>query len=414
VNPIGLFGTANQTPIQLIVKGKTYDEVYAAAERIKQITEETEGTADVRLSADRGKPELQVSLERDKMTTLGLSVAEVGATLRTALAGDTDSKFRQGGDEFDIRIQLDKFDRNKTENLGELTFMNRMGKQIALKQFAKITRSTGPSKLERKGRMPAIVVMSQVAGVPAGTLGDNIEKKINEEKLKKNSPIGKNIIVEYEGDLKNQRQSSGSMGTALLISIIFVYLIMVALYDSYVYPFVVLFSLPVAVIGAMLALALTLNNMGIFTMLGLIMLMGLVAKNAILLVDFTNQLRKEKGLGVYEALLEAGPARLRPILMTTLAMVFGMMPIAMAAGAGSEWKAGLAWSLIGGLSSSMLLTLVVVPIGYVVMTRVLHFVEKKTGLKIEPVQLPFENHTPQFPSIEQTLQKEQNTVLHVN
>jgi HAE1 family hydrophobic/amphiphilic exporter-1 len=169
--------------------------------------------------------------------------------------------------------------------------------------------------------------------------------------------------LEYVGDEKSRSDSFGQLGVALIASIIFVYLIMVALYDSFVYPFVVLFSIPLALIGALFALALTGNALSIFSMLGIIMMVGLVAKNAILLVDRTND-NKEQGLETAEALVEAVQMRIRPIFMTTLAMVFGMLPIALARGAGSEWKNGLAWALIGGLTSSMFLTLVIVPIVY--------------------------------------------------
>jgi HAE1 family hydrophobic/amphiphilic exporter-1 len=160
-------------------------------------------------------------------------------------------------------------------------------------------------------------------------------------------------------------EAFANLGFAILASILFVYLIMVALYDSYVYPFVVLFSIPMAIIGALLGLALSMEPISIFSMLGMIMLIGLVAKNAILIVDFANQ-KKAEGHNTVDALLISGQARLRPILMTTLAMVFGMMPIALAHGAGAEWKSGLAWVLIGGLTSSMLLTLIVVPCVYLI------------------------------------------------
>ena len=169
---------------------------------------------------------------------------------------------------------------------------------------------------------------------------------------------------DVHGNLKNQADGFGSLGIALLAAILFTYLIMVALYDSYVYPFVVLFSIPVAMIGALLALALTMKSLSIFSILGIIMLVGLVGKNAILLVDRTNQMRLEKGLSTYDALLEAGQTRLRPILMTTVAMVVGMLPIALSSEAGAEWKSGLAWALVGGLISSLLLTLVLVPVMY--------------------------------------------------
>ena len=181
--------------------------------------------------------------------------------------------------------------------------------------------------------------------------------------------VPRDITISYEGNMKQQQEAFGSMGMALIASIIFVYLIMVALYNSYIYPFVVLFSIPVAMVGALLALALTMQSLNIFSILGIIMLVGLVAKNAILLVDYTNQL-KDQGYPVLEALMEAGRTRLRPILMTTIAMVIGMLPLALASGAGAEWKNGMAWALIGGLTSSMLLTLVVVPVIYVLVDTV--------------------------------------------
>jgi HAE1 family hydrophobic/amphiphilic exporter-1 len=167
----------------------------------------------------------------------------------------------------------------------------------------------------------------------------------------------------WGSDIKRQNDSFGALGSVLMISFLLIYLIMVALYDSFIYPFVVLFSIPVAIIGAFLALNLSLSNLSLFALLGLIMLMGLVVKNAILIVDFTNQLKAE-GKHFKEALIIAGKERLRPILMTTLAMVFGMLPIAMATGTAAEWKNGLAWVIIGGLLSSLILTVFLVPVVY--------------------------------------------------
>jgi HAE1 family hydrophobic/amphiphilic exporter-1 len=173
----------------------------------------------------------------------------------------------------------------------------------------------------------------------------------------------------WGGEVKRQKESMGALGTAMGIGLILVYLIMVALYDNFVYPFVVLFSILVSLIGAILALNLTASSMGIFTMLGMLMLLGLVAKNAILIVDFTNHL-KTQGKSTYDALLESVRERMRPILMTTIAMVIGMIPIAIAKGSGAEWKNGLAWILIGGLTSSMFLTIIVVPMMYYIVDRI--------------------------------------------
>ncbi len=357
VNDIGVFGTANQTPIQLVVSGADYDSVKQGALQLKEILKATKGATDVRLSAEDGNPETRIEIDRNKLAFFGLSMAEVGASLRIALAGDNDAKFREGDTEYDIRIQLDEFDRSSTDNIGSLTFVNQRGQVVELKQFANIYQATGPTKLQRRDRNYAIIVYAQLAGRSLTSVWQDAKLKLADHPL----PVG--VTIAPLGDLKNQQDGFGSLGIALVAGVLFVYLIMVALYNSYKYPFVVLFSIPLAVIGALLAIAMAGKNLSIFTILGFIMLLGLVSKNAILLVDFANR-AKEEGLNTVEALVEAGRERLRPILMTTLTMIFGMMPIALSGAAGAEWKTGLAWALIGGLTSSMFLTLVIVPVVY--------------------------------------------------
>jgi HAE1 family hydrophobic/amphiphilic exporter-1 len=257
---------------------------------------------------------------------------------------------------------LDKFDRSNPDDVAKLAFVTPTGRQVELEQFAEIYPASGPTKLERFNRNAAVTMTGYVNGaVPLGEVAGKFTQALGEARVGGTS-------VTFAGDEKNRSESSGQMGFALLASIIFVYFIMVALYDSFVYPFVVLFSIPLALVGALFALALTGNALSIFSALGVIMMVGLVAKNAILLIDRTNE-NRERGLPVQDALMEAGRSRLRPIFMTTLAMVFGMLPIALARGAGAEWKNGLAWALIGGLTSSMFLTLIVVPIVYVKVDR---------------------------------------------
>ncbi len=358
VGLIGIFGGADQTPIQMVVSGTNIDSVRKAAKLIEKITRSIAGTTDVRLSAEDGKPETLIDIDREKLSAFGLNIAEVGQTLQIALRGDDNSKFRDTDNtEYEIRIRLDEFDRNRTADLGKIAFVNRKGEQIELQSFATIRQSLGATKLQRENRNAAITVFSQVMGRPANDVAVEIDNGIAKSQL----PIGTKMT--HGGDIKNGRESGGSMGIAMLAAVLFVYMIMVALYDNFIYPFVVLFSIPLALIGAFLALALAMKTFNIFTGLGLIMMIGLVAKNAILLVDFANG-EKEKGLDTFHALVEAGKERLRPILMTTIAMVFGMLPIAIGSGAGSEWKTGLAWSLVGGLTSSMFLTLVFVPVVY--------------------------------------------------
>jgi HAE1 family hydrophobic/amphiphilic exporter-1 len=188
-------------------------------------------------------------------------------------------------------------------------------------------------------------------------------EEVKEKLAKVKLPEG--VQVSEEGFSKNQGDSFKSLFIAIGLGIVLIYLVMVALYESIIYPFVVLFSLPVAIIGAILALALTLKTINVFSLLGIILLLGLVAKNAILIVDFTNQ-QKAAGKPVKDALIEAGRERLRPILMTTFAMIFGMLPMAVATGAGSETKSAMAWVIIGGLTSSMIFTLIIVPSAYMI------------------------------------------------
>jgi HAE1 family hydrophobic/amphiphilic exporter-1 len=358
VSPIGIFGTANQSPIMLVVSASEYEDARKAAAIVEDVMRKVPGTADVRLSSEEGKPETRIEIDREKLADLGLTLGEVGAALRIAFNGDDDSKFRQGANEYPIRVVLDRFDRSQKSDIEDLPFINRKGQTIELKQFARVEMSTGPSKLQRQNRNYSVNVFSQAVGRPSGTIVADIRTALDKITL----PAG--VAVTYSGDEQNRQEGFSSLLLAMVAAILFVFMIMVALYDSYIYPFVVLFSIPVAVIGAFLALALTMKSLSIFTLLGMIMLIGLVGKNAILLVDRANQMRREQQLGVYEALMEAGQTRLRPILMTTASMIVGMMPIATSLSSGSEWKSGLAWALIGGLISSLLLTLVLVPVVY--------------------------------------------------
>jgi HAE1 family hydrophobic/amphiphilic exporter-1 len=358
VNPISLMGTQNRSPIQLLISGANYEDVMKGARIMFDVVKSTQGTTDVRLSSEEGKPELRIQIDREKMALFGLTINDVGQTLRIALTGDNDSKYRQGVNEYDIRILADENDRTNTSTLPLMGFMNARGQMIQLNQFANIYQTTGPTKLERENRISSVNLFSQVYGKTSGEVGTAITEKMKSVQL----PPG--VTFSFTGEQKTMADSFKSLIFAILAAILFVYMIMVALYDSYIYPLVVLFSIPVAIIGAFLGLALTAKTISIYSMLGMIMLIGLVAKNAILIVDRANQMKADKNMSTFDALIEAGQARLRPILMTTVAMVVGMLPIAISTSAGSEAKSGLGVVLIGGLSSSLLLTLVVVPVVY--------------------------------------------------
>ena len=380
--PVNIMGSADEAPVNVIVQGPDMESLMAAAPIVMDAVRMIDGTAELKTSVEGGNPEINVQVDRTKMAKLGLEMNKVGGNMRTAFSGDRDSKYRDGENEYDIAVQLDGFDRRSSADVGALTLVNDKGEPVQLGQFATIGESTGPSKLERIDKVPSLSVQAQVLGRPVGTVGAEVQQAVAQLEL----PPG--VTVKMGGQLEQQGEAFGSLGIALLASLILVYLIMVVLYDNYVHPLVVMFSLPLALIGALLALALANQSLSIFSIVGLIMLIGLVAKNAILVVDFTNQMIAA-GMQVKEALVQAVHTRFRPILMTTLAMVFGMLPIALATGAGAEWKNGMAWVLIGGLTSSMFLTLLVVPVIYYLFDRIMERFgwNKKTEITLNDDEL---------------------------
>jgi HAE1 family hydrophobic/amphiphilic exporter-1 len=361
-----IIGIANSgsSPIEMFLTGDDLNQLLLSANDIANRLRVTPGANDVNISIDAGNPEVSVNIDREKMAQLGLSIATVGATLQNAFAGNDDSKFRDGDEEYEIRVMMDAFDRKNPEDVSKINFISPVeNRSVRLDEFASVEMSTGPSLLERKNRRSSVTLTANTIGIGSGTLIASIK-----EDFVKN-PLPEDITLIWGGDAKSQSEGFGSLGIAMIAALLLVYFIMVLLYDSFIYPLVVLLSVPVAVIGALLALSLSGSNIGIFAMLGMLMLIGLVVKNAILIVDFVNQL-KEKGMPLRQAILTAGEERLRPILMTTIAMVIGMIPIATASGAGAEWKNSLAWVLIGGLTSSMVLTVYLVPMAYYVVDMV--------------------------------------------
>lgn len=366
---------SEEAPIEIFLSSDDSELLMKEAKRLKQHILTIPGAKDPSISTDEFSPEVRIDLDREKMGQLGLPIASVGMQLQNGLTGNDDARFDVKGEEYDIRIMLDKYDRSNVDNINEMTFVTNDGKQVRLSEFADVSIENGYGQLERKNRIANTTLRSYVLGTASGTVADSITAYL------KKAPLDKNVRMLWGGEVKRQKESMGALGMAMGIGLILVYLIMVALYDNFVYPFVVLFSILVSLIGAILALNLTQSNMGIFTMLGMLMLLGLVAKNAILIVDFTNHLKSE-GRSTYSALLEAVRERMRPILMTTIAMVIGMIPIATATGSGAEWKNGLAWILIGGLTSSMFLTIIVVPIMYYVVDRLqVKLTRKKINLE---------------------------------
>ena len=352
-----LHGSGNSADIEYIITGSKADSVALFADYALDVLRDIPGTLQQKLSTGSGRPEVEVVVDREKMSALGLSLDNVGLTLQMAFQGNTSMKFVRDDYEYNINIRADNFYRSSIDDVSSITFVNGQGSRITLDQFADIRLGTGPNKLERYNRNPSVTISSDVVGVSAGAASSQFLDRISEKAEKEG------IKIEAAGDMKSMMDSMSVMGVALLLSLILMYLSMVVLYNNWTDPFVVMFSIPFSIFGAILALALSGTSLNIYAMLGLVMLVGLVAKNAILLVDFAGE-QLAAGLDMDSALVAAVRMRTRPILMTALSTIIGMIPVAVASGSSAELRNGIGWVIIGGMLLSTLLTLVVVPVVY--------------------------------------------------
>ncbi|MHB9110476.1 MAG: efflux RND transporter permease subunit [Armatimonadota bacterium] len=352
-------GGMGGAPVSIEVSGPDMAATQRAATRIEQIVSEHEGTFSTELSWREGRPELQALIDRDRAAQYGISVAQVASALRTSLEGDTSTKFREEGKEYDIRVVLPKDQRVQLGQVPNLIVGNTAsGQPVFLYEVAHLEPAGGPTKIDRTNRQRSVTVSSQLReGFAIGNVRNDLAPKIDALNLT-------GVNVAWAGEAEAMDESFGTMGSTLVLSILLVFMLMAALFESILSPLIILLAVPQAMAGALLALTMTHNSMSIVSVVGIIMLVGLVTKNAILMVDYTNTLRKEEGKDRRSALLQAGPTRLRPILMTTLAMIFGMMPTAIALSKGSEFRQPMAVAVIGGLILSLFLTLLMVPVFY--------------------------------------------------
>ncbi len=326
------------------------------------------GLVDLDRNLKPAKPMLSVRLRRDAASDLGLGTAQVAQSLRTLFAGDETSLWRApDGENYTVMLRLPLDDRTGVADLQRVWFTagtepNGLPRMVHIAQIADIVADTGASQINRRDLNREVQITANVSGRSTGEVSNDLQKILTDTAL----PPGYRFV--FGGSTKDMNESAGYAGQALLLAVILIYLILASQFGSFLQPVAIMMSLPMSLIGVFLGLLIAGSTLNLFSAIGFIMLMGLVTKNAILLVDFFNQARA-RGMGVNEALLEAGSIRLRPILMTTLAMVFGMMPLALGIGEGASQRAPMAHAVIGGLISSTLLTLVVVPVVLIYIDR---------------------------------------------
>jgi len=351
-----------QADITLNIRGPEFATLEKLADDLGSFVSSTPGTTDPDTSYAPGLPELHVSLDRQQAADLGVSAVTAGAALRSALVGDLATHYREGEHQTDVRVRLRPEDRGDLAAIGAIPLMTRRG-LVSLRQIATIDRSSGPSTIEREARQRQITISAGVQGRSLGEVVDEIQEHIDAMQL----PPG--YSATFAGQAKQMRDTAAAFGVALILAIVFIYVVLASQFESFIHPITIMVSLPLAIVGAFLGLFLAGKALGMAAFIGVILLMGLVTKNAILLVDRANQIRDERGLGAIDALLEAGPTRLRPIVMTSMTIVLGMLPTAISNAPGSEFRAPMSIAVIGGVLTSTALTLVVVPVVYVLLDR---------------------------------------------
>ena len=346
-------------PIYVAILGSEPEGLVRIAQDFANQVKKIPGIVDVDLSAKPGLPAYAVRLKPGAVRELGLTAPQLASSLRAYVNGDVATYWTTpDGEQVEVVLRLPETQRERIEQMRQLPVaFSRDGTPIALDTVATIEPVVNPDVIRRQNLQRREAIFAGVQGRPAGDVGADVQKLVKDTSL----PPG--FSFDVGGDTKEQQEAMGAMVGAMLLAVIFIYIVLASQFGSFLQPIAIMASLPLSLIGVMLALLFWRSTLNVFSMIGLVMLMGLVTKNAILLIDFTNHARKA-GASVADALLQAGLIRMRPIVMTTAAMVFGMLPLALALSDGGEVQAPMGRAIIGGVLTSTLLTLIVVPVWY--------------------------------------------------
>jgi len=353
-NSMGSEGTNN---VDVIIYGYDIDNTTKLANVISERLDKIDGAKDIKISREKSKPELRVLLDQDKMSQNGLNTYTVSMALRNRVAGLTASKFREEGEEYDIVVQYNKDSRNSISDIENIAIQNPKGEYIRLSEIGQVVEYWSPPNIERKRRERIVTVSTTPYGISLGEMA-NI---INDDLKLIDIPDG--VIVEVGGAYEDQQESFADLGLLLVVSLILVYIVMASQFESLKMPLIIMFSIPFAFVGVIISLYITNTVLSIVAALGAIMLIGIVVKNAIVLVDYINLMR-DRGHSLDEAITLSGKSRLRPVLMTAMTTILGMLPLALSRGEGSEMWSPMGIAIIGGLIFSTIITMILVPVAY--------------------------------------------------
>ena len=357
------------SPLQFDIKGHNLQDLHKISEELVKKIREIPGIVDVDTGMELTKPEVRIYIDRDRAGDLGVDIRTIASTVNTLIGGEDVGKYKEGGKSYDVRVRLIPSQREKPEDISRLLIKTSNGELIRLNSVVRIEEAVGPDVINRKDRMRS------------ATIYGNLEGKTLGEALKESKEAAKNIIpkgytLTESGQAETMKEAIASLIFAFLLAIVITYMVLSAQFESFIHPFTIMLALPLSFIGALGFLLLTGNTLNVMSYIGMIMLMGIVTKNSILLVDYTNTLRS-RGKTRDEAVLEAAPVRLRPILMTAISTIAGVLPVALGFGAGGESRAPMAIATAGGMATSTLLTLFIVPVVYMLLDDIVQKFKKR-------------------------------------
>jgi hydrophobic/amphiphilic exporter-1 (mainly G- bacteria), HAE1 family len=353
-----MMGSAGDIVIEIY--GHDLKTSEALAEEVIRVISPVKGVAETQVSVKKAAPELQVRLDRNRISSLGMSTAMVGQAISTSVLGTVATRYREGGEEYNVRVRLDEASRQSQRDIENLLIMTPSGRQVPLRSLADVVVDRAPMKIERKAQERLVTVTVDVAGRNLSSASSDVKKAL------KSVSVPNDYRVEISGTAAEQAKSFMYLGLAFLVAMVLCYMVMASQFESYLDPFVIMFTIPLAVIGVALSLLITWTPISVMVLIGVVMLVGIVVNNGIVLVDYTNQLH-DGGMPLFDAIVKAGETRMRPVLMTALTTILGMLPLALGIGESGETWAPMARSVMGGLTVATALTLVVVPVIYAIM-----------------------------------------------
>jgi HAE1 family hydrophobic/amphiphilic exporter-1 len=365
-----------RTPIEVEVYGDNLDEVQVATNAIREKLADVPGLVDLKTSSELGNPEVQVTFDREQLAQLGLDLGQVATTVRNKVQGEVATRFTEGDREIDILVRSVEAGEASVGDINTMIVGQRDGRPIFLESVAEVKLTRGPSEIRRIGQKRAAVISGSLSGRDMAAVAADVRA------ILQSSPMPRGVTAALSGQEEEMQRSMRSMLLAMGLAIFLVYLVMASQFESLLHPFVIMFTLPLAATGVVLALAITGKSVSIVAMIGIVMLAGIVVNNAIVLIDAVNQLRR-KGVSKIEALVEAAITRMRPILMTSATTVLGLLPMALGLGEGAELRAPLAITVIGGLTLATALTLLVIPVVYSLLDRKKYAVDAEVSKPAE-------------------------------